>query len=217
MKIKQLDIAVFVFSVYLLLSLIMQAFLDLNEECIKLIVAFDLVSCIVFLTDWIVRFRNAESKMKFVFNIFNIIDLIASIPLLSFSSYMGYFKLIRLLRLVKVIKSAISIIRFKQEALIDKRGVFKMVFMVIFLAIIVISPLLMLYVESDEGNITTAEDAVWWTYCTISTIGYGDRYPVTGIGRLITVFVSLGGITLFGIATGLFVSYFLYGGRAKTE
>lgn len=215
MRIKQLDILVFVFSLYLLFSLILQSFVDLNEECIKLLVAFDFISCFVFLTDWIVRLRKAESKVKYVFNILNIIDLLASIPFLFFSNYMGYFKLIRLLKLIKIIKTSISIIRINADALMDKGYILKMAFLVIFLSIIIISPILILNVESEVGNIKTAEDAVWWTYCTISTIGYGDKFPVTGIGRIITVFVSLGGISLFGLATGIFINYFF--NNNKTE
>lgn len=214
-RIKQLDVLVFVFSLYLLFSLILQSSVNLNEECVKLLVAFDFISCVVFLTDWIMRLRNAESKVKYIFNFVNIIDLLASIPFLFFSNYMGYFKLIRLLKVIKIIKTTISIIRINADTLIDKGYILKMIFLVVFLAIILISPILILFVESEVGNINTAEDAVWWTYCTISTIGYGDKFPVTGIGRIITVFVSLGGISLFGLATGIFINYFFNNPKAE--
>ncbi len=215
MRIKQLDVLVFVFSLYLLFSLILQSFVHLNEECVKLLVAFDFISCIVFLIDWIVRLRNAASKVKYIFNLVNIIDLLASIPFLFFSNYMGYFKIIRLLRLIKIIKTTLSIIKMNAGNLMTKGYILKMIFLIVFLAIIIISPILILNVESEVGNIKTAEDAVWWTYCTISTIGYGDKFPVTGIGRIITVFVSLGGISLFGLATGIFINYFF--NNPKTE
>ena len=202
------DIFVFSFSMYLLFSLVLQSVVDVGVEVNKLLVLFDFISCIVFLYDWIVRLIEDKSKFKYIINPLNIIDLVASIPFMFFSNYMGYFKIIRLLRVVKIIKTSISIFKLHKDVAENKKYFLKMLFLTLFIAIMVISPIMILVVEKDVGNIKTAEDAIWWTYCTISTIGYGDKYPVTSLGRIVTVFVSLGGITLFGIAGGILVSYF---------
>ncbi len=77
---------------------------------------------------------------------------------------------------------------------------------VIMIFILFISPLIILNLEKNHGAINTAENALWWTFCTITTIGYGDLYPVTTLGRLFTVFVSLGGIGVFGIITSIFIN-----------
>ena len=55
-----------------------------------------------------------------------------------------------------------------------------------------------LYVEQGVGNIKTAEDALWWSFITITTVGYGDLYPVTNLGRLITVVLIVSGVASFG-------------------
>lgn len=68
---------------------------------------------------------------------------------------------------------------------------------------------MILYFEEALGSINTAENAMWWTYCTISTIGYGDLFPTTSAGRLFTVFVSIGGIGMFSIFSGLVVNYII--------
>lgn len=60
-----------------------------------------------------------------------------------------------------------------------------------------------------DASITTFGDAVWWTLTTITTVGYGDRYPVTAEGRLVAATLMIGGIALIGVATGTIASWFL--------
>jgi voltage-gated potassium channel len=69
----------------------------------------------------------------------------------------------------------------------------------------------MVYAEEDAAgaNITTGSDAVWWAYVTITTVGYGDQYPVSNTGRVIGVLVMTGGVALFGVLTGYLANLFL--------
>jgi voltage-gated potassium channel len=69
----------------------------------------------------------------------------------------------------------------------------------------------MVWAEEDAAgaNITTGGDAVWWAYVTITTVGYGDQYPVTSLGRFIGVLVLTGGVALFGVLTGFLANMFL--------
>ncbi|MGW5051113.1 ion channel [Actinokineospora sp. NPDC004072] len=63
--------------------------------------------------------------------------------------------------------------------------------------------------RDPDATITTFGDALWWTLTTITTVGYGDRYPVTTEGRLIAATLMIGGIALIGVATGTIASWFL--------
>ena len=65
---------------------------------------------------------------------------------------------------------------------------------------LVLATTAVLYVEQHAGNITTAEDALWWSFVTITTVGYGDFYPVTNIGKLISFVLIVCGIASFGTA-----------------
>jgi len=72
------------------------------------------------------------------------------------------------------------------------------------------SSIAILQVETDpRSNIKTAEDALWWSYTTITTVGYGDLYPVTAEGRLIAIVVMTFGVGLFGTFTAYIASVFV--------
>jgi len=60
-----------------------------------------------------------------------------------------------------------------------------------------------------KSNIKSAEDAIWWTIVTVTTVGYGDKYPVTTEGRVIGILVMVAGVGLFGTYTGFIASLFV--------
>jgi voltage-gated potassium channel len=70
--------------------------------------------------------------------------------------------------------------------------------------------------DKPESNIKTAEDAIWWSVTTITTVGYGDRYPITIEGRIIAMVLMLCGVGLFGVISG-FVASLLVGKNAEEE
>jgi voltage-gated potassium channel len=68
-----------------------------------------------------------------------------------------------------------------------------------------------------DGNIKTADDAVWWALVTITTVGYGDRFPVTTEGRVIAVVLMFAGVGLFGTFSGFLASWFIGSDESKSE
>jgi voltage-gated potassium channel len=63
--------------------------------------------------------------------------------------------------------------------------------------------------DSPEGNIRTLGDAVWWSFTTMTTVGYGDHAPTTGLGRMIAVGLMLSGIALLGVVTANIAAWFI--------
>ncbi|WP_329368768.1 potassium channel family protein [Streptomyces sp. NBC_01483] len=63
--------------------------------------------------------------------------------------------------------------------------------------------------ESPNGNIKTLGDAVWWSFTTMTTVGYGDHAPTTGLGRMIAVGLMLSGIALLGVVTANIAAWFI--------
>ncbi len=76
--------------------------------------------------------------------------------------------------------------------------------------LVTFSSIAMLIAEDHaEANIKTADDAIWWSVTTITTVGYGDKYPTTTEGRIIAMVLMLSGVGLFGTLSGLVASFFL--------
>jgi voltage-gated potassium channel len=67
------------------------------------------------------------------------------------------------------------------------------------------------------GNIASPEDAMWWAVSTMTTVGYGDRYPVTSEGRVVAAFLMAAGVGLFGTMSGLVASWFMSPAVAETD
>ena len=63
--------------------------------------------------------------------------------------------------------------------------------------------------RDDDANVRTVADGLWWAATTVTTVGYGDRYPVTGLGRLIAVGLMVVGIALLGVVTATIAAWFV--------
>lgn len=80
------------------------------------------------------------------------------------------------------------------------------------IAVVFIGAIVILEVENGpDANIQNGSDALWWSMTTVTTVGYGDRYPVTDVGRLCGAFLMIIGIGVYGTITGLFATWFISG------
>jgi voltage-gated potassium channel len=78
------------------------------------------------------------------------------------------------------------------------------------MALVVFCSIAVLHFETEpESNIKTAEDAIWWAFATITTVGYGDRYPVTSEGRFVATILMCAGVGLFGTFSGFLAAWFI--------
>ena len=204
-KLSYLNIIVIVLSIYVLLSLIISTFFKLPGEISKLLDLIDNGICVFFLIEFCVRFYNAENKLKFMR--WGWIDLLSSIPSIEPLRAGRALRLIRLLRVLRAFRSTRHLVKYVFRSKIQ--GTFTMV-SIIAVLMVLFSAIAILQVETDpNSNIKTAEDAIWWAYVTITTVGYGDKFPVTTEGRIIAAFLMTTGVGLFGTFTGFLASWFV--------
>ncbi|MBD1366488.1 potassium channel family protein [Mucilaginibacter sp. ZT4R22] len=200
-----LNLIVFVLSIYVLLALLIDTLIKLPQETSTLLSYIDNVICVFFFVEFCIRFYHAENKLRFMR--WGWIDLVSSIPAVSYLRAGRILRLIRLLRLIRAFKSTQQFLRhvFKSKA----QGAFTSV-AILAILIIIFSSIAILQVEKDpSSNIKSAEDAIWWSYVTITTVGYGDKFPVTTEGRIIAVFLMTAGVGLFGTFTAFVASWFV--------
>ena len=204
-KLSFLNILILVLSVYVLAALMLDTFLKLPIEISRMLGIIDNVICGVFLFDFAQRFYKAESKLAFMK--WGWIDLVSSIPTLDFMRAGRALRLIRLLRILRAFRSTKHLVQhiFKRRT----QGALTAA-AVIAILMIIFSSIAILQVEDDpNSNIKSAEDALWWSYVTITTVGYGDKFPVTTEGRLIAVLLMTVGVGLFGTFTAFLASWFV--------
>jgi voltage-gated potassium channel len=210
-KLGFLNILIVVLSIYVLVALLIDTFIKLPIEVSRLLATIDNGICLIFIVDFFIRFFSAENRLKFMR--WGWIDLVSSIPSVELLRFGRLFRLIRLLRVLRAFRSTKILIHHIFKSKIN--GTMTAVG-VITVLIIIFSSISILTVESvPESNIKTDEDAIWWTITTITTVGYGDRYPVTTEGRLIGIIVMIVGVGLFGTYTGYIASLFV--GEKKKE
>ncbi len=137
-------------------------------------------------------------------------DLLGSFPSLGFFKYTALLRLARISRLARIGRLLRGESRRELvNDVIRNRGQYA-TFVTIMAALIVltVASVLVLQVESKtpDANITTGGDAVWWAVVTITTVGYGDQYPVTAAGRAIGVLVMFAGVGIIGALASIFAS-----------
>ncbi len=200
-----LNFAVIVLSVYVLAALLAGLLFKLPPEIAHLLGLADNAVCIFFLLEFCIRLYRAERKLAFLK--WGWIDLVASIPQVGWLRAGRTLRLVRLLRILWAFRSTKHLLHHLFRSRVQ--GTFAAAALVAAL-MVVFSAIAILQVETrPDSNIKTAEDALWWAYSTITTVGYGDKYPVTGAGRLIAAALMTVGVGLFGTFTGFLASWFV--------
>jgi len=208
-----LQIVTLILSVYVLLALLIQATVKLSADTIQILDRIDFFVCLVFLTDFFFRFYRALSKAKFLK--WGWIDLISSIPMLDIFRVGRVVRIVRVFRILRASRSTkYLVIYFLQRRKVTSFAAVAAISLsvMVFAAIAVLN-----FEDSPDANIKNAGDAFWWAFVTMTTIGYGDKYPLTAEGRIIACVLMVTGAGLFATLTGFIASMFVQPEAKTTE
>ena len=181
----------------------------------------DLVSTVIFMVDYILRFITADLKLKikgpaaffiYPFTPMAVIDLLAILPFFSFLN--DGFRLLKILRLTRTFRvfRAAKMLRYSKNLMIlvnvlkrERKALTAVATLAC--AYIMLSALVIFNVEPDSfGNFF---DAVYWATVSLTTVGYGDIYPTTTLGRVVTMLSSLFGIAIIALPSGIITGGYL--------
>lgn len=210
-----------VYNVFMLISITVSLVPLLFKESNHLFIITEKITVTVFIVDYIARFfvsnikynnNSALSYIKYIFSPMAIIDLLSILP--SLTAFNSALKLLRLSRLSRVIK-AIRVVKFtkysKSVVILSKvlkRSKDSLLAVGGFaIAYILISGLIIFNVEPQSFD--TYFDAIYWATVSLTTVGYGDLYPITTAGRTIAMISSFFGIAIVALPSGIVTAGYL--------
>ena len=210
-RVIYLELLVLVLSVYSLGALTLELMVPLDAETLALLGRADDVVCGVFLMDFFVHWRLAPSRKAFFRT--GWIDLLSSIPQITWLRWGRVFRVFRILRALSSFQAVYAHFRAERA-----RGAFVFVGLLSVIALL-FATIAVYEVERFHpgSNIHSGGDSLWWAFATITTIGYGDHYPVTAAGRVVAVVLVVFGLSFFGTFTAYVASYFLEKAQLKEE
>jgi voltage-gated potassium channel len=198
--------------VYALAVLAVQALVPLEPETRRIFSHADFAVCILFFIDFMISLAQAHNRWRYLYT-WGWVDLLSSIPVihgLRWGRALRIFRIFRLLRGVRATKFiAIFIVNRRAE------GAFLAVALLSLLLVVFGSIAVLHFETAVNSNIKSPEDALWWAMATMTTVGYGDLFPVTSQGRLVGVILMIAGVALFGTLAGFFASWFLAPGERR--
>lgn len=212
------DSAIILMILLSVVSVILSTFSNLPNYIVKMNSYFEVISVIIFTIEYLLRVWTADlyyhlgsvkSRIKYIFSFMALVDLISILPffipfvlkvdlrLLRMIRLIRIFRILKLQRYTDGLNSVINVFKKKKEQLLAS------IFVVIVL--MVISSILMYYCEHDiqPDVFDNAFSGLWWATATLTTVGYGDIYPITVLGKLLSAFLAILGIGLVAVPTGI--------------
>jgi voltage-gated potassium channel len=184
--------------------------LPFDEVTLTVLRFYDNLICVIFLIDFFGNLAASRPRRDYFISRRGWLDLIGSVPSFGFFPAAGLLRIARLSRLARITRLLRGDGRKKLiEDVVNNRGQYAL-FITILSALIVLSVSTVLIVQiesrSTDANITTGGDALWWGFVTITTVGYGDQYPVTALGRATAVIVMFAGVGIIGSLASILAS-----------
>jgi voltage-gated potassium channel len=178
---------------------------------------------IIFLIEYIARAwiavdnpryqRYRFPRLRYLVSPIAIIDLLAVVPaLFAFggapSLVLRFFRVLRMLRLAKLGRTS-KAWKLLQQAFVEKKQEYALILGLLLVSIL-FSASVLYWAEGDAqpDKFGSIPRAMWWAIITLTTIGYGDVFPITPVGRIITGFIAVMGVMLVALPTGLFAASF---------
>ena len=181
---------------------------DLNSKIISYLKIFELIAILIFTVEYLLRFYVSDKKIKYIFSFYGLIDLIAILPfyLPTTGIDLRSVRAVRLLRLVKLFRFNKSLTILKTALLKIKNELILFSFITFILLYISSLGIYIFENSAQPESFKSIFHCMWWAVCTLTTVGYGDVYPVTIGGKIFTGIITLVGIGVIAIPTGLFAS-----------
>jgi len=204
------DIFIQVLIILSLISFSFETISGLGEGTKKFLQMFELVSIVIFTTEYLLRIYVSDKKLSYIFSFYGFIDFIAIAPFYLSGAIdlrsLRVVRLLRILRLFKLFRFNESLLLLQKAFIIVKREM--IIFSFIAMILLYISSVGIYFFENpvQPDEFSSIFACMWWAVSTMTTVGYGDIVPITIGGKIFTSFISFIGIGVVSIPTALLAS-----------
>ncbi len=203
------DIGLFILIILSVVIVMLGSMSDIELVWQRALRALDWIITILFTIEYALRIWTSKQPRKYIFSFFGLVDLLSILPLYAEVLFSGLYSLeiIRIIRLVRIFR-VLKLIRFVSEAELIIRSLkasANKIFVFLFFVMIVCTILgsLMFIIEGPENGFINIPKGIYWAVVTLTTVGYGDIHPITGLGQFIAMILMVMGYGVIAVPTGL--------------
>ena len=206
---KQFDIILFIAITLSVIGVILSSDTEIDKKYGFLLNVIEWIFTILFTIEYILRIYSTKNKKRYIFSFMGIVDLLAIVPTYLMFIYppIRYLLDIRIIRLIRIfrvfrlsnyLKGAYTM----QIALRSSRP--KIIVFLLSIGItVVLLGTLMYIIEGQNSGFENIGTSIYWAVVTLTTVGYGDVVPITGVGKLIASFIMILGYAIIAVPTGI--------------
>lgn len=185
---------------------------DLETSTRRVLAQIELVSVVIFSLEYALRVVATKRPLTFVFSFFGLVDLLAILPFyLALGIDLRSIRALRFLRLIRILKVARyskAVDRFRRAFIDVKNEIVLFSFITLILLYLAAVGIYFFENEAQPEKFSSIIDSLWWAVATLTTVGYGDVYPITLGGKLFTFVILIVGLGIVSVPAGLIASSF---------
>ncbi|MDX1489035.1 MAG: ion transporter [Acidiferrobacterales bacterium] len=207
---RAFDLIIQFLIVVSLITFCIETLPDLTPRTLRVLNAVELFTVAIFTLEYLLRLYVAEHKARFIFSFYGLVDLLAVLPFYIASGVdlrsIRVLRLFRLFRIFKLFRYSKAIRRFRRAFGVVREEL--VIFLMACLFLIFIASVGIYYFErsAQPEEFKSIFHSMWWAVATLTTVGYGDVYPVTAGGRIFTFLILMIGLGIIAVPTGLIAS-----------
>lgn len=204
------DLTIQLLIVISLIAFAIDTLPDVSPKLRRFLRHLEVITVAIFTLEYFLRILVAPNRIRFIFSFYGIVDLLAIAPFylvpgLDLRSA-RVFRMLRLVRILKLARYSIALRRMHRAILIAKEELILFFLVTVSLLYFAAVGIYSFENEAQPEAFQSVFHSLWWAVTTLTTVGYGDIYPITVGGRIFTFIILLIGLGVVSVPAGIFAS-----------